>query len=245
MENLSNKTIVLQCYRKIIRDLDLSLIENYIREDYIQHSPTVKNGREGLIEMLTFLKALPKPTELSPSPIVRAIADGDFVAVHLDVRFMGKRMAVADLYRLENGLLAEHWDVGQMQPGQENGQITMTNGSTVIEDSDDAAENKKLISKFYSEVLATGNLIDAVNYLTPGFMEHNADAGLLSTVNRETIIHKIIGEGNFVATHCESRHFDKTFAQFHIFKMEDCKIAEHWSVEQEVPGTMAHGNGMF
>lgn len=245
METLSNKTIVLQCYRKIIRDLDFSLVDLYIKDDYIQHSPTVKNGREGLVEMLGFLKSLPKPTEQAPSPIVRVIADGDFVAVHLDVKFMAKRMAVIDLYRLENGKLAEHWDVGQMQPAYENVAITMTNGTTVIEDADDAVRNKKLISSFYADAAATGNLINAAQYLSPGFIEHNAAAGLISAPFRETIIHRTIAEGNFVVTHCERKSFDKTFAQFHIFKMEDSKIAEHWSVEQEVPEVMAHENGMF
>ncbi|MDB5140035.1 MAG: putative SnoaL-like aldol condensation-catalyzing enzyme [Mucilaginibacter sp.] len=56
MEQKSNKTIVRECYRKIIRDLDLSLVDTYIREDYIQHSPTVKDGRAGLLEMVDFLK---------------------------------------------------------------------------------------------------------------------------------------------------------------------------------------------
>ena len=65
----SNKTIVLECYRKIIRDLDLSVIDQFIQDDYIQHSPNVKNGKAGIIELLTFLKTLPKPTVQQPSPI--------------------------------------------------------------------------------------------------------------------------------------------------------------------------------
>jgi len=245
MEHRSNKTIVLACYRKIIRDLDLTLVDTYIKEDYIQHSPTVKTGREGILGMLSFLKKLPKPAELSPSPIIRAIADGDFVAVHLDVKFMGKRMAVIDLYRLENGQLAEHWDAGQLQPEYENTAITMTNGITVIEDTADAGHNKKIIKKFYEEVLTPSNLSQATGYLTPAFIEHNALSGLLDAQYAEINVHRTIAEGNFVLTQCECKRHDKTIAQYNIFKIEDDKIAEHWSVEQEVPDTMAHSNGMF
>ena len=56
MEQKSNKTIVLECYRKIIRDVDLSLVDSYVNDNYIQHSPSIKDGKVGLIEMMTFLK---------------------------------------------------------------------------------------------------------------------------------------------------------------------------------------------
>ncbi|MDP9077520.1 MAG: hypothetical protein M3O71_08870 [Bacteroidota bacterium] len=245
MEQKSNKTIVLECYRKIIRDLDLGLVDCYVSDNYIQHSPTVKDGKEGLLEMLAFLKKLPKPPESHPSPIIRVIADGDLVATHLDVKLMGKRYAVVDLMRLEFGKLKEHWDVGQVQPERQDGPITMTNGISTIEDSADRNESKKLIMDFYDEILKPGNLEEAGKYLTPGFVEHNQESGLLSGLGENTKVHRIIGEGNFVLTHCESVFQDSLFAQFHIFKLEEDKIAEHWSVRQEVPEVMAHGNGMF
>lgn len=63
MVSKSNKTTVLECYRKIIRDLDLSLFDSYVIDSYIQHSPTVKDGKAGLMEMLTLLTTLPKPQQ--------------------------------------------------------------------------------------------------------------------------------------------------------------------------------------
>ena len=245
MKQKSNKTIVLECYRKIIRDLDLSQVEKYIKEDYIQHSPTVKSGQAGILEMLQFLKTLPKPAIASPSPIIRVIAEGDFVAVHLDLTFMKQRMAVIDLYRLEDGMLAEHWDAGQIQPEYIDAGITMTNSVTVIEDSADHLKNKKIISDLYSGFLKNSDSAGAKKWLTPGFIEHNLNSPLLNDFGEEIIIHKIIAEGNFVVTHCELKRAVKTYSQFNIFKMEDDLIAEHWNVEQEVPITMAHENGMF
>jgi predicted SnoaL-like aldol condensation-catalyzing enzyme len=68
---------------------------------------------------------------------------------------------------------------------------------------------------------------------------------LLNNYGRTIIVHRIIGEGNFVVSHCECKEADQTLAQFNIFKIEDDKIAEHWRVEQIVPDVMAHDNGMF
>jgi predicted SnoaL-like aldol condensation-catalyzing enzyme len=243
MENKSNKTIVLECYRKIIRDMDLSLIDDYVHENYKQHSPTIKDGRAGLCEMLTFMKTLPKPTEKSLSPIVRVIADGDLVAVHLDVKFMGKRYAVVDLMRLEAGKLAEHWDAGQEYQFTDS-PITMTNGSTIIEDSVDAEKSKRLVKEFYDEIM-NGDISNYYKYFTDDFIEHSFALGLLSVWGCDIKVKRIIGEGNFVVVHCEYIGIGKSSVFFDIFKLEDNKISEHWSVGQEVPEVMLHGNGMF
>src|ERR1700744_64647 len=116
MEQKSNKQIVTEVYRNIIRDLNLSLIDEYVHDDYIQHSPTLRDGKAGLVEALTYLKSFPKPEGEMPSPIVRMIAEDDLVMVHLDVKFAGKRMAVVDIFRLKDGKLAEHWSVEQEVP---------------------------------------------------------------------------------------------------------------------------------
>ncbi len=245
MEPKSNKTIVRECYRKIIRDLDLSLIDNYIKEDYIQHSPTVKDGRAGILEMLNFLKTLPKPAKEAPSPIIRVIGEGDLVAVHLDIKFMGKRTAVIDLFRLENGLIAEHWDAGQPQTGQGDAIITMTNGQVAIDETTDTEVSKALIDTFYREVFERQNIDEARKFLNGDYIEHSQVQSLLAGVGSFVKMHRVIAEGDFVVAQCEYTAVGKTFAGYHIFRCADGKIAEHWSVEQEVPVVMAHGNGMF
>jgi predicted SnoaL-like aldol condensation-catalyzing enzyme len=245
MEQKSNKTIVRECYRKIIRDLDLSLVDTYIREDYIQHSPTVKDGRAGLLEMLHFLKTLPQPKEEKPSPIIRVIAEGDFVAVHLDIQFMGKRAAVIDLFRLKNGQIAEHWDGSQIIPDHESGPVTMTNGTTIIDETTDTNESKILIKDFYRELLENKSLMSADRYLYKDYMEHSPSNGLMGNAEGMVKAHRIVAEGDFVVSQCEYKVRDSIFARYSIFRVADNKIAEHWSVEQEVPAVMAHPNGMF
>ncbi|MDB5008052.1 MAG: putative SnoaL-like aldol condensation-catalyzing enzyme [Mucilaginibacter sp.] len=245
MEQKSNKTIVRECYRKIIRDLDLSLVDTYIRKDYIQHSPTVKDGRAGLLEMVDFLKTIPRPKEESPSPVIRVIAEGDLVAVHLDIQFMGKRAAVIDLFRLENGQIAEHWDGSQLIPDDESGPVTMTNGTTVIDETADANESKMLVKDFYHELLENKSSMSADKYFHRDYTEHNPPNGLMDNADGMVKVHRIIAEGDFVVSQCEYKVQGSVFARYSIFRVADNKIAEHWSVEQEVPAVMAHPNGMF
>jgi predicted SnoaL-like aldol condensation-catalyzing enzyme len=245
METRSNKIIVLECYRKIIRDHDLSLVDEYIREDYIQHSPTVKDGKAGILEMLHFLKSLPQPKEHGVSPIIRTIAEGDLVAVHLDVQFMGKRVAVVDLFRLQEGKIAEHWDASEMQPEKQDSLITMTNGTTAIDETMDSVANKRLVNEFYRNAFGKDDAILAGKYIGENYLDHNPDGKLHKASDGSVKVHRLIAEGNFVIAQCEVVSLSSRYARYDIFRIADDKIAEHWCVEQEVPQTMAHNNGMF
>lgn len=118
MEPKSNKTIVAEFYRHVVRDRKSELIPNYVSENYKQHNPMGKDGLQGLMEMVAFLKALPPPSETDESPIVRLIEQDDLVVAHLDLHFMGKDIRVIELFRVEDGKATEHWDVTEEQTGE-------------------------------------------------------------------------------------------------------------------------------
>lgn len=78
----------------------------------------------------------------------------------------------------------------------------------------------------------------AVNFLQP-FFDANPDA--------RYIVHRVIADGDLVAVHNEAR-FDpngQPNAVVDIFRVEDCKIVEHWDVVQPVPEQSMNDNGMF
>lgn len=125
MEPNTNKTIITEFYRNVVRLRKSELIANYVSEDYIQHSPMGKDGRNGLLEMVAFLKKLPPVEENAPSPIVNLIAEGDYVVAHLDMHFMGKHIVVMELFRLQDGLAVEHWDVTEDQATKQHPIIDM------------------------------------------------------------------------------------------------------------------------
>lgn len=103
---MTNKEIVLNFYRDVWNAHDDSKVSQYIHEDYIQHNPTVEQGRQGLLNFLKFFF-----TREAKHDIQLALEDGDLVAVHVYVTFNdGAKAVVTDIYRLVDGIIVEHWD---------------------------------------------------------------------------------------------------------------------------------------
>ena len=109
---MTNKEVVAAMYREFFNDHNVSAALRYVKEDYIQHNPGVTQGRAGLMEAFA-AKFREEPTFRLDVQFL--IEEGDLVAVYLknvDPEGMTK-CRVVDIYRLENGMLAEHWDVLQ------------------------------------------------------------------------------------------------------------------------------------
>ena len=110
-----NKERVLKAFDSLFNRRDYAQAERYWSPRYIQHSAHIKPGREGLFDLI---KSLPPTLRYQPGVIV---ADGDFVIVH--GRFSGfgqpANWIAADILRIENGILAEHWDVIQDEATRE------------------------------------------------------------------------------------------------------------------------------
>jgi predicted SnoaL-like aldol condensation-catalyzing enzyme len=104
-----NKTLVLEAFNTLFNKRDYESAARYWSPNYIQHSAHIEPGREGLFNLI---KASPASLKYEPGVIV---AEGDFVIVH--GRFSGTGLArnwiAADIVRIADGVLAEHWDVLQ------------------------------------------------------------------------------------------------------------------------------------
>ena len=88
--------------------------ERYVVPDYIQHNPGLPDGRDAAIAALAPKFATPG----SQFDVKRIIVDGDMGVIHLHGRAgpTGRGGAVADIYRLKDGRIVEHWDVIQPMP---------------------------------------------------------------------------------------------------------------------------------
>lgn len=103
---MTNKEIVLNFYRDVWNAHDDSKVAEYVCEDYVQHNPTVEQGRQGLLNFLKFFF-----TKKAKHDIQLALEDGDLVAVYVHVTFNdGSKAIVTDIYRLVDGVIVEHWD---------------------------------------------------------------------------------------------------------------------------------------
>ena len=110
-----NKALVLEAFNTLFNKRDYAAAERYWSPDYIQHSAHIEPGRDGLFNLI---KSIPPTLKYEPGTIV---AEKDFVIVH--GRFSGFGQPVnwiaADIVRLKDGLLVEHWDVIEDEATQE------------------------------------------------------------------------------------------------------------------------------
>jgi predicted SnoaL-like aldol condensation-catalyzing enzyme len=103
-----NKALVLDAFDTLFNKRDYAAAEKFWSPNYIQHSAHIEPGREGLFNLV---KRLPATLKYEQGTIV---ADGDFVIVH--GRFSGFQPVnwiAADILRITDGVLVEHWDVIQ------------------------------------------------------------------------------------------------------------------------------------
>jgi predicted SnoaL-like aldol condensation-catalyzing enzyme len=108
----ANLDFVLEMFAKVLNPMDSTQVDRFIASDYIQHNQSAPPGRDALKAFLDMIRA---ETPQAVHDIKRAFVDGDYVTVHYHVRrFPGDAgWAVIDIFRLENGMIKEHWDVMQ------------------------------------------------------------------------------------------------------------------------------------
>jgi predicted SnoaL-like aldol condensation-catalyzing enzyme len=113
-----NKALVLEAFNALFNKRDYASAQRFWSPDYIQHSAQIQPGREGLFELV---KALPPDMRYENALIT---ANADYVMLHGRFSNVGQpaNWIVADIVRIQDGLLAEHWDVIQDEATAEESQ---------------------------------------------------------------------------------------------------------------------------
>ena len=111
-----NKRLVTEFYELAINQRKpAEAARKYIELPYRQHSPEVADGPDGFVQ---FISEMQKKHPQLRVVISKALADDDLVAlhVHLTREPNDPGLAIAELFRLKNGKIIEHWDVVQPVP---------------------------------------------------------------------------------------------------------------------------------
>jgi predicted SnoaL-like aldol condensation-catalyzing enzyme len=110
-----NKALVLDAFDTLFNKRDYAAAEKYWSPNYIQHSAHIEPGREGLFDLI---KSLPPTLKYESGTIV---AEGDFVIVHGRFSDFGAPVnwIAADIVRIKDRILVEHWDVIQDEATRE------------------------------------------------------------------------------------------------------------------------------
>jgi predicted SnoaL-like aldol condensation-catalyzing enzyme len=113
----ANKKLVFDMWRAIIQGAHTELAPQYFAEGYIQHNPNVATGRDA---MVAYMKSTRPVRPIEPTihfPVISIMAEGDLVMIATvsyapDPEAPGRKYAGThfDMFRIENGKIAEHWD---------------------------------------------------------------------------------------------------------------------------------------
>lgn len=242
---LSNKDKAIAVL-KSIETGDAEAVAHINAENYKQHNLTIGDGLEGFGVALAALADYPEKAKVNT---VRAFEDGDFVVLHTDYNFFGRK-AGFDIFRFEDGKIVEHWDNLLAYDGGKNPSgRTPFDGTTEISDLDKTDANKQLVENFVRDVLKGENpdrlpeYFDGNNYIqhNPAIADNLDGLGAaLAAMAEQGIkmeyhtIHKVLGCGNFVLVISEGAFAGQPTSYYDLFRVENGKIAEHWDVMEPI-----------
>jgi predicted SnoaL-like aldol condensation-catalyzing enzyme len=113
----ANKKLVFDMWRAIIQGAHTDLAPKYFTKDYIQHNPNVATGRDAMVQYMSSTRPVRPIDPTITFPVVAIMAEGDKVLVATvtyttDPTKPGSKYAGThfDLFRIEHGKIAEHWD---------------------------------------------------------------------------------------------------------------------------------------
>ncbi|HTV20112.1 MAG TPA: nuclear transport factor 2 family protein [Polyangiaceae bacterium] len=251
----ANKRLVYDAWRTLIEARDTTAAEPLFREDYIQHNPNADTGRAGVFAFFSSLGEPLPVQERVQAKLVAIVAEGDYVAIARVDEYSEPRPYTTtwfDLFRIEEGAIAEHWDHGRLPAGgSPRGYVPPTESpdqAAALASTDPAlADNKQLVHEMWRTLLDAQQVEEAPNYLADGYVQHNpqANTGLLGflTFFRQfaqpqavqpeiaNFIH-IVAEGDLVVL-ATVRPYDDAAAPytttwFDMFRVDDGLLVEHW-----------------
>ena len=119
-----NKALAVALVEDVLMGRDPSRITDYINaENYAQHNPFIKDGLAGIVEAVEALTA--QNNMFQYAEIHAVLGEGNFVLTVSEGQWNGTTNAFYDLFRMEDGMIVEHWDVIQPVPTED---LANTNG---------------------------------------------------------------------------------------------------------------------
>lgn len=155
----ANKALVIEAFDTLFNRRDYSGAEEFWSPDYIQHSAHIAPGRAGLFELV---KTLPAQLRYEYQLVV---ADGDYVVLH--GRFSGHgqpaNWIVADVVRVADGKLAEHWDMIQDEAGENESRSGLPMFGDVFPATRPPAPASLLLQAFVDYLRARPTVVDTTS----------------------------------------------------------------------------------
>lgn len=130
---------------------DLKLANSLLAPKYTQHNLAFADGRDAFIEAVAGLQQATVKTTVN---VIREFEDGDYVVLQVVYNFAGSGDVVNfDVFRFENGLIAEHWDNSQLKASLNPSGHTQIDGETNINANQNTEKTRSIVSNFIKDVL--------------------------------------------------------------------------------------------
>ncbi|MEM7117818.1 MAG: nuclear transport factor 2 family protein [Chloroflexota bacterium] len=239
---------------------DTAILEQNISETYIQHNLSAPDGKAAFLGMVPMLASDPN-TKVN---VIRVIEDGEYVVCHTDyfLAAFGGALVGFDVFRFENGLIAEHWDNLQPIATETVSGRTQLDGPTEVTEHGKTEANRAFAKGFVTDILMGNGLDKMTSYIsTETYHQHNpavgdglaafgaaaaamAEAGTLMVYTKN---HLLVVEGNFAFMASEGQFLGNHVAFFDLIRIENGLVVEHWDVIQEIPpqSEWQNENGKF
>ncbi|HTN15901.1 MAG TPA: nuclear transport factor 2 family protein [Sphingomonadaceae bacterium] len=186
----ANKQLAFDMWRSVVNAGHVELADQMLQEGYIQHSPVLPTGRAAFKAIFSAIKRRDIPPVVSP-PLVSLIGQNDLVVMALREELpepggTGNYTTTHfNLFRVEDGRLAEHWHSVQNAPGpnvlpsDQGGPQRVTGRSGIAQfallndDLPQQAANKRLVFDAWRQLHDAGREELAEIYIDPDFIEHD------------------------------------------------------------------------
>lgn len=109
----ANKQVVYKIVKDLLEAHNWDQAGKYLSEEYIQHNPNAKSGRESVVKYFTEvrkMKPAPIPEKLQKTKVVSVLAEGDMVVVAFVREMKGYTTTWFDMWKIKDGKAIEHWD---------------------------------------------------------------------------------------------------------------------------------------
>lgn len=235
----------LALYQRGIGDGRLDeVLSTYMGDTYTQHSTGVPDGKAGFKRFFEdFFKRNPSRN----IRVVRAFQDGEYVFMHVyqNLNNGAAQWVTTNIFRAEqDGRIVEHWDVIEEYRSPAEGIPDQVLGDFAPNGAVATERSKATVRRFLTEVMQNHNLDALDNYVADGVIQHDDALGQGVVSWRDWIIEhdvsydfvfKVVGTGDYVATYSQVVIDVGPYAYFDLFRLEDERIAEHWTTKEPVP----------
>jgi predicted SnoaL-like aldol condensation-catalyzing enzyme len=228
--------------------------------NYIQHNPLVADNLTGLF---AGLQALAKQgLQVKYDRVHKILGDGNFVLVVAEGSFGDHPSSYYDLYRIQDGKIAEHWDTIEPIPPRaewknSNGKF-FSRAPKMESDMTNTIENtnKALVLEAFDTLFNKRDYVAAGKFWSPDYIQHSAHIppgrdGLFNLVKGAPAAMRyenslIMAEGDMLMLHGRFTNVGQPAAWIvlDIVRIENGRLAEHWDVIEDEATRAASLSGL-